>query len=67
MQLVEELAKSKPEIIFYYAHGKPVETVEISGRDGEAIKVETATAEDLRRDLIASGALDAAGNFIARN
>ena len=55
LALVERLAKTKPEYIFFYAHGKPVETVEISGRDGKPIEVEHATAEDLRAELARRG------------
>lgn len=37
MHLLHRLAKYKPEILLHYAYGKPVESVEISGKDGQPL------------------------------
>lgn len=45
--------------------GKAVNQVEISGRDGGAIQVEQASADDLRKELLGIGAIDVAGRIVA--
>ena len=64
--IVERMAKIKPDVIWHYAYGKPVETVEISGPDGGAIEVESANVNELRAELKRMGALDAAGHLVTQ-
>jgi Family of unknown function (DUF5681) len=63
-KLVEHMAKHKPEIILYFAYGKPTEELEISARSSDVIEFKSAA--ELIRDLQASGSLDAAGHLIER-
>jgi hypothetical protein len=64
LQLIEQIAKKKPEIILYYAYGKPIETLEVTGKDGQAIQVEHMSKQDLRAQMIQAGEMTPEGRLI---
>ena len=63
--IVERMAKTKPEMIFYYAYGKPTETVEISGRL-QLQPVESMSVEQLIADAVARGEMTPDGKLIGK-
>ena len=44
LAMMEQLADSKPEVLLAYAYGKPVESVEVAGLNGEALIMPIAIA-----------------------
>jgi hypothetical protein len=65
LKLVKHMAKCRPEILLYYCYGKPVESIELSGKEGGAIEFKSAA--QLRAEMILAGEMDASGHLVTRN
>ncbi|MEO5802566.1 MAG: DUF5681 domain-containing protein [Verrucomicrobiota bacterium] len=57
LEAIGGLYKEELPLYFAYAFGKPVESIELSRKDGGDIEVEHASADDLRAELIRRGSI----------
>lgn len=62
--VIQNIRKKYPALYLGYGFGKPAETVLLGNVEGQTLRLETSSADEIKRKLIESGALDIEGKLI---